>query len=851
MTPAMLANRYTIGREIGRGGMASVFLAEDHKHERQVAIKFLLPELSAAIGAERFTREIKLVARLQHPHILPLYDSGEADGTLFFVMPYVEGESLRERLTRAGPLRLDETARIVRQIADALDYAHGRDVVHRDLKPENILLAGGQALLADFGVARAAALPGSNETLTSVGMTLGTPAYMSPEQAAGERTLDARSDVYALGCVCYEMLSGAPPFTGANAVAVISQHIVAAPPPLVAAHEPLPAGVGAAVDRALAKSPDDRFASTGAFAVELEAAAMAQRAPNASDERLRAIQRQNDNRKTVLVLDFTNISGTPDVDWLATGIAETVSVDLKKVGEIRIVGVDPATRHRLAADKAVLDSERAIAAGRTAGARWVVWGGFQKAGPRIRLTPQFADTESGAVIRAEKIDGAMDDIFELQDRIVTGLIDVLRIRLTSDEVAEIERPQTKDLSAYEYYAKGQRAFYFFGKESAKQAGEYYRKAIELDPSYALAHAGLGSLLMPLYIASGDQKHLDAGVAALQRAMELDPRYGEPYVFLAYMYLRQHRFDDSQRAARSAIDREPGSYMGWYLYGISIAARAVETGDVAPLPRAIPPLLRARALAPAWHPTHMVAGAMYLLRGQYGHAAIVLDEAVQLEAAAPALVFLGAYVQRALLHINLGEHAAAGELLRRALATYPNVDHVYAEAMTAYAHFADGCLGEREDRQDDALAAFTAACTTAADYPHRLSIGAHWVKARCGMARVLYRRGDADAAARALNEARELFETKHRFVWGWFMGAAEADMLYELASAHAAMARDAEAIDYLRRAIEYCWSDLPQFAHDPAFDALRDRDDVRRLVADAASAVTLPPPAGAGGMPDLA
>jgi len=187
----MVANRYTIRRETGRGGMASVFLAEDHKHEREVAIKFLLPELSAAIGAERFTREIKLVARLQHPHILPLYDSGEADGTLFFVMPYVEGESLRERLTRAGPLRLDETTRIVRQIADALDYAHGRDVVHRDLKPENILLAGGQALLADFGVARAAHAPDGGATLTSVGMTLGTPAYMSPEQAAGERTLDA------------------------------------------------------------------------------------------------------------------------------------------------------------------------------------------------------------------------------------------------------------------------------------------------------------------------------------------------------------------------------------------------------------------------------------------------------------------------------------------------------------------------------------------------------------------------------------------------------------------------------------------------------------------------------------
>jgi serine/threonine-protein kinase len=260
-----LAGRYSIRRKLGRGGMAVVLLAEDSKHDREVAIKLLLPDASAAIGADRFAREIKLVARLQHPHILPLYDSGDIDGRLFFVMPYVEGESLRQRLIRSGTIPLEQTVRIARQIADALDYAHARGVVHRDLKPENVLLAGDQALLTDFGIARVSSLDADAETLTAVGTTLGTPQYMSPEQGVGDRTLDARSDVYSLGCVCYELLSGQPPFTSPNAWRLISAHITETPKPLVGRVSGVVAGVSEAVSRALSKDPDERFPSAGAF----------------------------------------------------------------------------------------------------------------------------------------------------------------------------------------------------------------------------------------------------------------------------------------------------------------------------------------------------------------------------------------------------------------------------------------------------------------------------------------------------------------------------------------------------------------------------------------------------------
>jgi eukaryotic-like serine/threonine-protein kinase len=234
-----LTDRYDLVREIGRGGMATVYLAADRKHDRRVAIKVLPPELATPFGADRFLREVRLIARLQHPHILPLYDSGDAGGHLYFVMPYVEGESLRDRLTARTALPLEEAARIVRQVADALDYAHGRGVVHRDLKPENVLLLHGQALLADFGIAHVAAGAGS-DALTEIGVTLGTPKYMSPEQAAADPTIDGRSDVYSLGCVTFEMLAGAPPFPGPSAGAYMRQHLTVEPPPLVGHAASLP-----------------------------------------------------------------------------------------------------------------------------------------------------------------------------------------------------------------------------------------------------------------------------------------------------------------------------------------------------------------------------------------------------------------------------------------------------------------------------------------------------------------------------------------------------------------------------------------------------------------------------------
>ena len=845
---ATLNGRYTLDRVVGHGGMASVYLALDRKHDRQVAVKVLLPELSATIGSERFAREIHLVARLQHPHLLPLFDSGEMDGLLYFVMPFVDGESLRARLDRHGALALGETVRLVRQIADALDYAHARGVVHRDVKPENILLAEGQALLADFGIARPATATVGG-TLTSIGVTLGTPAYMSPEQAAADAHVDHRSDVYSLGCVAYEMLAGAPPFRASSAAALMAQHVLREPPPLVGAREALPAAAGGAVSRALTKDPVERLGTAGELAAALEAALVGAHASSPTDQRIREVERRHAARQRVLVLEYANITAAPDVEWLSTGIAETLGADLGKVAGIKVVGQDAATRRRVEAARQgrLVDAGQALTIAREEGARWVVWGAFQKQGTRIRLTTHLAGTLEGAALHETKVDGAMDDVFALQDRIVADLVEALGVELTSADAARIREPETKHLSAYEHYARGYQAYYRFGKESIRTAIAHFRDAIAIDPGYALAHAGLGVVHGPLYIATGRREVLDEGVAHLERALALDPSIGEAYAWLAYMQARQERFDDAERTARAGVEREPGSFMGWYMLGIRHYAHAVTRGRPADLARAVPPLLRAIALNGSFEAAHGALGAIYLLRGEYGHAGPLLDRAAAVERSGAGMQFVGALAQRAVVHLGSGDTSRAAPLLDEAVARYAQADHVYAETMHAYARWAQGCLSERSAVPELAAERFGDACAVADAHPHRIGIGAHWVKARFGLARALHRVGRTDDALERLHEGRDLFTARARFVWTFFAGCSDADVWYELAATLAALGRVGEVGPALARAVDAGWADCTWLRHDPSFEHLRDAPVIGRLCREGASRVTLPPPVGSGGL----
>jgi serine/threonine-protein kinase len=307
----VFADRYTIDRELGRGGMAVVFLAQDQKHHRKVAIKVLEPELAAALGRERFLREIETAAGLNHPHILPLHDSGEADGFLYYVIPYVEGESLRERLDRERQLALEDAIQIAREVADALSYAHGHNILHRDIKPGNILLSAGHALVCDFGIARAITATGGGQ-LTEVGALVGTPAYMSPEQIDGSQYIDGRADIYSLGCVLFEMLVGEPPFRGSTLTAVIMGQLSSPAPSPRLFRELVPEAVDAAARKAMASLPADRFSTAAQFAEALGTPRPSEPTPAAVPDR------------SIAVLPFKNQSSDPESEYFSDGIAEEI-----------------------------------------------------------------------------------------------------------------------------------------------------------------------------------------------------------------------------------------------------------------------------------------------------------------------------------------------------------------------------------------------------------------------------------------------------------------------------------------------------------------------------------------------
>jgi serine/threonine-protein kinase len=364
-----LADRYAIERELGRGGMALVYLAEDLKLHRQVAIKVLRPELAASLGAERFVQEIELTAKLQHPQILPLYEAGEADGFLYYVMPYVKGETLRERLDRDGKLSVEDVVRLTDDVAAALSYAHQQGIVHRDVKPENILLTGNRAVVADFGIARALQVAGG-ERMTGTGLAVGTPAYMSPEQAMGLAEVDARSDVYALGCVVYEMVGGRPPFDEATPQALLAKHAADTVPALRASDPAIPVYVERAVEKALAKQPAERFQSASAFAEALATGTVVARVGRRRWSRRAAVGAAAvalvatggwwlstmagspaAEPPRVAVLPFDNL-GSPDDEYFADGITEEITSRIAQISGLRVISRQSAIQYK--------DSEKAL-----------------------------------------------------------------------------------------------------------------------------------------------------------------------------------------------------------------------------------------------------------------------------------------------------------------------------------------------------------------------------------------------------------------------------------------------------------------------------------------------------------
>lgn len=541
-----LADRYTLQRELGRGGMATVYLAQDLRHDRPVALKVLNPDLSALLGAERFHQEIRVTARLRHPHILPLYDSGEAAGALYYVMPLVEGESLRARMDRAPSLSVDESVRIIREVADALAYAHEHGVIHRDIKPENILLENGRALVVDFGIARAA-VSGSDPRLTRTGLSLGTPMYMSPEQASGDLDADGRSDIYSLACVLYEMLTGAPPFSGPSAEAILVQRFTRQAPRVSSRRASVPAGIDLAVHRAMARAPGDRFETAARFAEALTAPV---ESPGAAEE------------KSIAVLPFTCMSSAADTEYFGDGMAEEIINALTQLPDLKV-----AARTSSFSFKGKNEDLRQIAD--KLGVSTVLEGSFRRAGNRIRITAQLIEAATGYHLWSERYDREFTDIFAIQDEIANGIAAKLKVTLATKVGQPLIKPGTSNVEAYDLYLQGRAAMRHRGSELWK-AVEQFDRAIALDPDFALAHAGVAQALTLAIFWGLTPSSLvrDRARSAAARALACDPDLPESHHAIGFTALMiEYDREKARGAWERAIALDPGNAESHILRGV--------------------------------------------------------------------------------------------------------------------------------------------------------------------------------------------------------------------------------------------------------------------------------------------
>jgi eukaryotic-like serine/threonine-protein kinase len=572
-----LADRYRLERELGRGGMATVLLAHDLKHDRQVALKVLHPELAASLGPERFQREIRTTARLQHPHILPVLDSGEAAGQLWYTMPYVEGESLRDRLRREGQLPLDNALQITQEVADALEYAHGQGVVHRDIKPENILLSRGHALVADFGIAQALQVTDADH-LTATGVAVGTPAYMSPEQADGASSVDGRSDLYSLGCVLYEMLTGEVPYSGRTPQAVIAKRVLEPLPHVRTLRQSVPEAVEQAINRALATTPADRFTTAGELA-----RALAQQHPGPTTIYSPAAPHRGGRRrvpvglatlglglllglgallawlltrpepgtagvKRLAVLPFENLGDSADA-YFADGVANDLRTKLSQVQGLAVVARSSSNEYR-ATKKSAQEIARELGVEYLLTAT-VQWAKSPGAMSRVRVSPELVDVRAGHAPQTDwgqQFDAAMTDVFQVQADIAGQVAQALNVALGDSAKHELASKPTQSLPAYEAFLRGEassQGMSVFDPSSLRRAIAAYEQAVALDSTFIRGWAQLSRARALVYQSSTNPPAVaEAARHAAERALALAPMRPEGHQALGMYY---HALKDYRRA----------------------------------------------------------------------------------------------------------------------------------------------------------------------------------------------------------------------------------------------------------------------------------------------------------------
>ena len=599
-----LPDRYVIERELGQGGMATVYLAQDVKHDRNVAVKVLRPELASVLGAERFLNEIKVTARLQHPHILALHDSGEVHGPdksssfLYYVMPYVEGESLRDKLNREGELPVPEAMEILREMADGLAYAHERGIVHRDIKPDNVLLSGRHALLADLGISKAVSDTTGTQQLTTVGLVLGTPEYMAPEQAAADRDIDHRADIYAFGIVAYELLTGRTPFEGRTAQEVLAAHVIDVPEPVTAHRAGLPPRLSRLVMKCLEKKPSDRWQSTQKIEEELESLVRTGEFAEPTDAVVPVSEAKRRRRRTkpitivvsfllvvgvwllstsvgdgvqarsrIAVLPFENLSGSEE-EYFSEGVTQDINTQISKIGDFVVIAHGSARQARATGQSYKEMAEQL-------GVEYIIDGSVSRADNRVLISAALIDPETDEQLWVDDYDRELSaaHIFTIRRDVAQQVARALNVTLSPAEEAGLSSQPTDNLEAYQEYLLGR----FFWEKRTIEAFEvaigHFEGAIVLDSGYALAYAGLADvyLVRPWFSAEySNRDGLALAESAARRAIELDPTLGDPHATLGLVREWQFEWEAAEREFRRAVELAPDYATARHWYGLLLA-----------------------------------------------------------------------------------------------------------------------------------------------------------------------------------------------------------------------------------------------------------------------------------------
>ena len=683
-----LGDGYTVERELARGGMSRVYLTKDKTLARDVVVKALSPDLAAEVNFERFSREIRLAGRLQNPHIVPLLSAGESEGIPYYIMPFVEGDSLRHRLQTTGELPVDQAVRLMRDVAVALDYAHRQGVVHRDIKPENILLSGGTGVVTDFGVAKAISASTTHDAasnLTTAGMALGTPAYMAPEQASADPSVDHRADIYAWGVVAYEMLTGAPPFAGRPTQAVIAAHI-AEPVPEI--HRPaVPERLSRLVMRTLSKRPADRPQSAGEIVAELDAltstgltptgttvtpgargqarhwpiAAAALAAVLIGVFALRArgshiIGGANTPAlKRIAVLPFVNASGSKDEDYFADGMSEELAAVLG-----RVPGVQVASYNSSFAFKGKAIDVKDV--GRKLDVDAVIEARVRRQGSHLRVTAELTDVSNGLAMWSDSYERESKDVFAVQDEIAHSIASALEVRFagTTARGTTADVHGTANPDAYDLYLRGRYFWHKRGAENLRHAIQLFSSATARDPRFARAFAGRasGQTLYAEYTDSGSREMDDSALAAADQALQIDPGVAEAYLARGLVHVHRWEWPEARAAYGTAIQLDTASatahqWLGELFYALGFGDSAVVE------------MKKAKALDPL-APVPRVALA-YALYQQRDYAQSV-REGEQGRELAPDLILFPRVLSES--YLELGDSAAALREAKKALSIPP-------------------------------------------------------------------------------------------------------------------------------------------------------------------------------------